>query len=66
VRTPDRVKALFDNRQRTLLSPFFNESLSIAEAASRAISLPDIESALKGRGATVRSLVQTIAENNNN
>jgi hypothetical protein len=40
IRTPDGVKALFDNKQRTLLSPFFNEPLSIAEAAGRADSLP--------------------------
>jgi hypothetical protein len=40
IRNSDGVKALFDNKQRTLLSPFFNEAISIAEAASRSDSLP--------------------------
>jgi hypothetical protein len=40
VRNPEGVKALFDNKQRTLLSPYFNEPVSIAEAATRADALP--------------------------
>jgi predicted transcriptional regulator len=40
VRGVEGVKALFDNKQRTLLSPFFNEALSITEAANRSAALP--------------------------
>jgi hypothetical protein len=40
VRDPGAVKALFDNKQRSLLSPFFNERISIAEAAKRTDALP--------------------------